>query len=103
MGKFTDAPVFDNGVWPNECVSCGDAITHYGKAKHTKINAEQLLVGALSVSSGSVSKIPYCDRHNNVIGLKIKDDYLRVIFPDFEMMKRYLAVNKGRGVKPIKN
>ncbi|MDX2359274.1 MAG: hypothetical protein QNK23_00615 [Crocinitomicaceae bacterium] len=89
-----DAPVFKKSVWPNECIICGHKATHFERANTTKFNAEQLLVGSLSVSSASISNIPFCEKHGDEVSIKIKDDHPRVIFPNFGPLKRYIHVNK---------
>ena len=100
-GHF-DAPAFENGVWPDECIICGDAVAKLEKAKNTKLNAEKLLLGKVSVSWGSIDNIPYCTEHTGVVEMKIKEDYMYVRFPELDMMKRYLVANEGRMDKRIK-
>ena len=86
--------VFKNGVWPNECITCGDIPTHFDRANQTKFNASKLLIGRLSVSAGSVSNIPYCDKHQEDVSIKIKDDELNLVFSEFGAYRRYMIVNK---------
>jgi hypothetical protein len=95
--KSFDAPVYVQGIWPNECIACGARPTHFDQAKKVKVEFEKLLVGALSVSSGSVNGIPYCDAHRDMVTLSIKDDYPRLNFFDLDMRKRYLLVNQQAG------
>ncbi|HAS42510.1 MAG TPA: hypothetical protein DCS93_18670 [Microscillaceae bacterium] len=88
------APAFIETVWPNECMVCGAPTTHYGKAKRLKFEAGQLISGDIAVSHGSLEGIPYCDQHGNEIKALIEDEKMRVLFPDFQSMKRYLAINQ---------
>ncbi len=94
--KYIDAPVFEDGVWPNECIACGAKTTRTMTAEKNKVELSQLLIGTLSVASGSIKGVPYCDAHGDIVKLDIKDDCLRLVFPDLEMQKRYLEVNKGK-------
>ncbi|MDX2362667.1 MAG: hypothetical protein QNK23_17795 [Crocinitomicaceae bacterium] len=100
--KSISAPVFEAGGLQNECVICGAPPINYEKAKKTKMNAERLLVGRLSVSTASIGNIPYCSEHTGAVELEIKEDYLRLTFPKVDMMKRYLAFNEGKMEKMIK-
>ena len=74
---------------------CGAEATVLDDLNKTKIKLGRLLVGRLSVASGSVRGVPYCDEHkdSNAVSLDIQDDTLRVVFSDYEMLQRYLAVN----------
>jgi hypothetical protein len=56
----------------------------------------KLLIGAVSVQSGKLRGVPYCDRHSGAVRINIRDDALRVIFPRLDMARRYLAVNATR-------
>jgi hypothetical protein len=93
--KFS-SPVFDMGNWPMECIVCGDPITHYGQAKKTNMNVSKLLVGRVSVSTGSVNNIPYCAAHNDGVSLDIKYGSLILNFNDYGARRRYLAMNPNR-------
>lgn len=97
--KEFEGPVFNNGIWPSECIACGETPTH---TKEVKNALSQLLIGRLSVASGSIKGIHYCDKHNNEVLLNIRDDYLRIVFPDFNMLRRYLSVNSKRNKEPVK-
>ncbi len=85
-----------DGVWPDECISCGAPPTRYEEAKLQKVEYEKLLIGSVSVQSASVSNIPYCDRHGGEVSVTISDDVLRLVFPRLDMGRRYLAVNRGK-------
>jgi hypothetical protein len=97
-----EAPVFLQGVWPGECIACGKPTTHYEEAKKVKVELERLLVGTLSVASGSVRGIPYCAEHTDMIKLTIKDDYPRLTFPNLDMRKRYTLVNQQKTMHVMK-
>ncbi|OJJ21721.1 hypothetical protein BKI52_14565 [marine bacterium AO1-C] len=98
-----EAPVFENSIWPPECIACGDPITHREELKAERFNGELLVLGLASTSSGSISNIPYCDKHRKVVSLKIKaDGKLWVSFPDFEMFKRFLTINTVRKILVFK-
>lgn len=97
-----DAPVFQHLMWANECVVCGNPPTQFREVKGRKWNAEQLLIGSVSVSSSSVSGVPYCDLHVDMMKLKIKDEYPRLVFPSYPAQRRYLAVNYDQRGKVLK-
>lgn len=95
--KF-EAPVLQNMVWPNECMACGRETEHYQDIKKNKLNAAQLLVGRISVSMAKVPNVPYCGYHRDEISLKISNEEVRFVFPDYQMQRRYLEVNdRNRG------
>ena len=85
-----------NAVWPRECIVCGAPPTRFEDAKVTKPQYGRLLVGSVSVQSGKLKRIPYCDRHSGAVTLNIRDDALRVVFARLDMARRYLAVNATR-------
>jgi hypothetical protein len=84
------------GVWPRECIFCGAVPTRFEEAKVVKPEYAKLLLGAVSVQSGKLRGVPYCDRHSGAVGLNIRDDALRVVFARLDMARRYLAVNTTR-------
>ncbi len=94
--KTVDAPVCEGGSWPDECIACGAPAVRTEEASSNKFNAGALLVGSLSVSSGSVRGIPYCGEHGDAVSLAIRDDHLRVEFTDYAARRRYVSVNRGR-------
>lgn len=99
--KTFDAPVLNGGVWPDCCIVCGGEVTRVGEAKKDKVNWGALLAGRISVSSGSIKNIPYCEDHFGQVEVTIKDDHLRLKFTDFKQLLRYLEAN-GKGKKPVK-
>jgi len=96
------APTFEMGQWPAECICCGAPPVRYDHLKSTKFNAGALLGGAISMSKAGISNIPYCAVHADFLGLKIVDDHPRLVFPDFNARRRYLAVNRGKKALKIK-
>jgi hypothetical protein len=85
-----------DGVWPKECIVCGAPPTHVEEARVVKPEYAKLLIGAVSVQSGKLRGVPYCDRHSGAVRLNIRDDALRVVFDRLDMARRYLAVNAKR-------
>jgi hypothetical protein len=84
------------GVWPRECIVCGAPPSRFEEAKVVKPEYAKLLIGTVSVQSGKLRGVPYCDRHSGAVRLNIRDDALRVVFPQLDMARRYLAVNATR-------
>ena len=84
------------GVWPQECIVCGAPPTHFEEAKVVKPEYAKLLIGTVSVQSGKLQGVPYCDRHGGAVQLNIRDNALRVVFHRLDMARRYLAVNTTR-------
>jgi MFS family permease len=85
--------VMERATWANECLACGAPPTRFIELKNTTLNATSLLVGRVSVSWGSLKNAPYCELHSDRVKLKIDDKEMFLIFPDFEMMRRYQHVN----------
>jgi hypothetical protein len=102
MDVAMHAPVFVNGGWQDECAVCGDTTAKHEQAKKSKMSAEQILVGSLSANRALAGNIPYCSEHSDSIGLQHEDEYLKVVFPYTDMMKRYLIFNAGRMEKRVK-
>jgi hypothetical protein len=90
------SPVFQNSVWPNECITCGNPATKYLEAKNTSLSVGKLLVGRISVAWGTVKNVPYCDAHEEMVKLKVDSDEMFVVFKDYAARRRYLAVNPQR-------
>ncbi len=95
-GKALEAPMFEEGVWPNECLVCGVPPVRTEEAKKAKVELSQLLVGQLSVASASINQIPYCDRHGGSVTMTIREEYPRLVFSDYAMRRRYVQVNSGK-------
>ena len=85
--------VMERSTWARECLVCGAPPTRYIEMKNTKLNATSLLVGRISVSWGSLKNAPYCNLHADAVKLKVEDKTMFLIFPEYEMMKRYQHVN----------
>ena len=88
------APALPDGRWPGECIVCGKPVDKWEEANTVKFEAAHLLLGSLSVSTGSVKNIPYCEDHTGVVAVKVTDGKVRMVFPSLSMQRRYLAVNK---------
>ena len=89
-----DCPVFANGVWPNECIVCGAEASQYLNARTFGVGLASLLIGRLSVSYGSVKKIPYCAIHKDAVSVKNSDNKIWAVFNDYGARRRYLHVNR---------
>ncbi|TND05868.1 MAG: Uncharacterized protein FD123_3559 [Bacteroidetes bacterium] len=102
IGKKTefDCPVFMFANWPQECIVCGAPAVRFLQAKRTKLEAGKLLIGKISVSWGSINNIPYCGFHHDAVGVNMRDSFLRAVFYDYDMRRRFLAVNSVR--RPVK-
>jgi hypothetical protein len=85
-----------DGMWPRECIVCGAPPTRFEEAKVVKPEYAKLLLGSVSVQSGKLRGVPYCDQHSGAVRLNIRDDALRVVFARLDMARRYLAVNTTR-------
>jgi hypothetical protein len=90
------APMFAKGVWPAECVACGKDVTHFDEAQTINFQPAHLLLGRLSVGTASIKNIPYCDAHKDVVKVKVSDKKGQLVFPEWAMQRRYLAINKGK-------
>jgi hypothetical protein len=97
--KF-ESPVFQNSVWPKGCVACGEAPVRFDDLSKTTVGAVPALMGRLQVMRGSVSGIPYCDKHKDKISLKMSstDKKLIMCWTSLRMMRKYLAANRNRPV-----
>jgi hypothetical protein len=96
--KF-ESPVYQKSVWPKECVACGETPVRFDDLSKTTVGAIPALMGRLQVIRGSVSGIPYCDKHRDKISLKIgTDKKLILCWTSLRMMRRYLAANRNRQV-----
>ena len=89
--------VFKGGVWPPACVHCGADPVRRDNLKTTDVSGAALLVGRLSVSSGSVAGVPYCEAHKEAVKLSIDDDQLQLTWQSLPMLRQYLAANRKAG------
>lgn len=96
------APTFQTGQWPAECIVCGLPPVRYEQLKSRKFNAGALLGGAVSMSKAGIANVPYCAEHSESLKLKIVDDHPRIVFSDYNARRRYLAVNRGQKAHKIK-
>ena len=96
--KF-ESPVYKKGIWPNSCVACGEAPVRCDDLSKTSVGALPALVGHLQIVRGSVSGIPYCEKHRDSLGLKVRSDKRMFLqWTSLRMMRRYLAANRSRQV-----
>jgi len=94
--KF-ESPVFQNSAWPKGCVACGEAPIRFDDLSKTTVGALPALMGRLQVIRGSVSGIPYCEKHSQKVSLKIgTDKKLIMCWTSLRMMRRYLAANRNQ-------
>ena len=94
-----ESPIFKDAVWPKGCVACGAAPVRCDDLSKTTIGLLPALVGHVQVVRGSVSGIPYCSKHRDVLALKVDmDKKLYLAWTSLRMMRRYLAANLKRPV-----
>jgi hypothetical protein len=93
--------VFTNGVWPPGCVLCGRAPVRRDDLGTTDVSGAALLVGRLSVSTGSVKGVPYCAEHGEAVKLSIDDEKLQLTWRSLPMLRQYLAANRKAGNAPV--
>ena len=96
LDKKFRAPVFENGVWPNECLTCGQPATRGDDLKTANVSGLKLLLGRISVSSAKVFNVPYCHRHTEDVKLIIREQEPRLEFKDYQARRRYIALNRGK-------
>lgn len=94
--KKITAPVFQDGIWPGECILCGDKPTRTEDANKANVNLAKLLVGRLSVSTAGIKNIPYCDNHGEAVSMIIKDEEPFLVFKDYGARRRYVFINQGK-------
>jgi hypothetical protein len=96
--KF-ESPVYKKAVWPNACVACGEPPVRCDDLSKTTVGAIPALMGHLQIIRGSVSGIPYCDKHRDKMALKVgSDKKLLLQWTSLRMMRRYLAANRSQPV-----
>jgi len=94
--KF-ESPVFKNSLWPKGCVACGEPPVRFDDLSKTSLNAPAAVLGMVKVARGSVTGIPYCDKHRDKISLKVNSDKkLIMCWTSLRMMRKYLAANRSR-------
>lgn len=94
--KF-ESPVFRNCVWPKGCVACGEVPVRLDDLSKTTVGAAHALLGRVAIVRGSVSGIPYCEKHRDKLALKIGvDKKLTLCWTSLRMMRRYLAANRSQ-------
>jgi hypothetical protein len=91
------SPVFKDSVWPKACVACGEPPVRLDDLSKKSVSLTPALLGRLRVMSGSVSGVPYCDKHRDQIDLQIgSDKKMTMRWDSLRMMRRYLAANRNR-------
>jgi hypothetical protein len=91
--KF-ESPAYRKAVWPN---ACGEPPVRCDDLSKTTVGALPALMGHLQIIRGSVSGIPYCDKHRDKLALKVgSDKKLLLQWTSLRMMRRYLAANRNR-------
>src|SRR5882724_6823109 len=94
--KF-ESPAYKQAAWPNACVACGEPPSRCDDLSKTTVGALPALMGHLQIIRGSVSGIPYCDKHRDKLALKVgSDKKLLLQWTSLRMMRRYLAANRNR-------
>jgi hypothetical protein len=114
------SPLFENSIWPNGCVLCGAAPTHFDEAKAVRYQARRLATPMVSAvylphPAARATGVPYCERHrealqvippkemfawtpwNYVPGFAERMDARRKAFlmwRSLPMMRRYLEANR---------
>jgi hypothetical protein len=97
-----DSHVYKDGVWPQACVLCGGPPERHDDLRTTDISGIALLMGRLSVASGSVSGVPYCAAHSGAVKLKIEDEQLRLRWRSLPMLRTYVHLNRTAGRSPYR-
>src|SRR5882672_3083076 len=93
--KF-ESPAYKQAAWPNACVACGEPPSRCDDVSKTTVGALPALMGHLQIIRGSVSGIPYCDKHRDKLALKVgSDKKLLLQWTSLRMMRRYLAANRN--------
>ena len=93
--KF-ESPVFRDNIWPKGCVACGAPPVRFDDLSKTTVGAPAAVLGGLQIIRGSVSGIPYCEKHRNSLSLKVSvDKKLILCWTSLRMMRRYLAAHRN--------
>jgi hypothetical protein len=105
--KFESA-VFKQGSMPNACASCGAPATRLDAVSASSLNKTLAVAGTARLMTGAPGlaifsnkqasiSIPYCDQHREAVALSF-DWRKRPILTwcSLRMMRRYLAVNRGK-------
>jgi hypothetical protein len=92
-------PLFEDGRWPDECLTCGAATTRYDAMSKFSLDGWALLVGSISTRTAKVGDVPYCNLHADQVTLHFNDDKPVFRFKELGPMRRYVSVNFGK--KPI--
>jgi hypothetical protein len=105
--KF-ESPTFRNGSFPNACVACGAPATRLDEVKTSSVNKTLAVAGAARIATGAPGlailstnhvriSVPYCDQHRDAVCISLDWRKRPVLtWSSLRMMRRYLAVNKGK-------
>jgi hypothetical protein len=87
---------YKDSTWPPMCAVCGAPPERFDDLHAGSMSGAALLVGRLTTYSGSIKGVPHCAQHKEGVALKIEDEKLRLRFRSLRMMRRYVALNRGR-------
>ena len=92
------SPVFERALWPQGCVQCGEPATRMEDLKHRSIiHPGSIAVGRLWLGTATMKNVPYCAEHKDAIQLVINQSkQVDLRWRSLRMMRRYLAMNRGR-------
>jgi hypothetical protein len=96
-------PVFQHGVWPDECLVCGGPVTRHVEAKTPQAETIEQAAAAVSDSASVVKNVPYCQDHDRQVFIHRSDrGELQLVFMDYGVRRRYLAANTRAAVEPAR-
>lgn len=105
--KFESA-LFKEGSMPNACAACAAPATRLDTVTSSTMNKTLAVAGAARLMTGTPGvaifsskeasiSIPYCDQHRNAVTIGF--DWRKkpiLTWSSLRMMRRYLAVNRGK-------
>lgn len=103
-----ESAMFKQGSMPNACVSCGGPATRIDTVTKSSLNKTLAVAGAARLVSGTPGlavfhnkqasiTVPYCDQHRDKLALSFDWRKRPVLsWCSLAMMRRYLAVNRGK-------
>lgn len=94
------SPLAQSVVWPNGCVQCGAPPTRFDEVGTFSVNKGLLVVGTVRVKTFKLGGVPYCNAHKNAVAMNTEiGNKLFLDWRSLAMMRRYLAINRGRFAK----
>ena len=94
------SPLAESVVWPHGCVQCGAPPTRFDEVGTFSVNKGLLVVGAVRVKTFKLPGVPYCDAHKKAVEMNTEiGNKLFLDWRSLPMMRRYLAINRGRFAK----